>query len=1236
MKKRLLSILTAIVAFIALIGFTACDPATTPPTPQQLSAPTVTLNGNVASWQENLDADKFEISLDGNLSYVENTITQKTLISGQSLKVRAIGDGINYTNSTWSNTVTYTSQGTNPPTPTQLSTPLVSISSTGIASWQSIPNAIGYKYKINGANEQTTTALSIILTNGQSIQVMAVGDGTAFSNSNWSSLATYVEQGTNPPAQTSAPTYLGIKASSNAPTQNDAPTLALASFTAFGTYVPLDESLNNYLSDSSNALGDERPVKSEYEIYSEPNGRVYIQIWLNNPDQNTILSLKLNNVKYQTGGDLESFFIQSGNTYLNCVYVAVTIPSNTYEEFSYTVTEIEYVEGSNISQDGKSVLIDEDNDTVAIGLILKENLPTATISNVTTTTSSVSCDVNVSDIDGFIAKTGAWIRAIVHDGYNVIFAQEKLLVGSNSITFENLSANTHYTIRVFAYADRRDGNGVCAHVISTESCTTDDVLSYEVSSDLLLNEQTGKYYPVINVSATLNDASFSFSKLEILKDWENGDVVYSTTDFNGNAQISDGILCLNSYVVKIYYKNSTNVEQYSYNYVDSQSLDDPWVTLSGSYGLVDDAIIYFDFGADRKFNIDNLKIKLVDEYSKQYLAESAIALIENANVIDELQATLDSMDWNDPNHHPTYTKLQKLRNDKDKIDEYYSDVTEQEWRELVTQGVYSYEFTYGEDEEFFNVNNMYYVVLSGYQSKRVSDNSWTYEITADIDSGNGEEPVNRKLTDGWFEVNPAISEDDYLFIASDDNYNDLFYVDEDNVLYLEVMSRNNLGNETYKNLGYVNQIVLTEGYEILDVLWTQEEPNIEIDEDAWLEDVINAFKTGNNPDSVFPLGNLEPITFDLDDIDFNTTVAGNLTIRYTYKMYGKQYTDEHPYDWDGATIDYKIVGKLPTASIKINTEACEAYGTYDIIIPEDFNNGYWNDYTIEIRDANGQPVGTYNQDTYWDIKLTAGQEIRIKLTASDNVDYYVDGDWSAWFVCAQGQLKTPYNVRTNYDEDGVTIEWDWGDYTEKFVYELNGQQGETTGSGIRGLKNGDTFKVKAVSSNESYLDSDYCELVTVSDTRTVLASPVITLDTYFKTLSWNAVENAGHYKVYNAKTGEIVHDYIDGTQCSIQLGYYYYVKAIPSDYNTYCASTSNTVDANVKLDDPKATVDSDGNVTCEKYDVGARVYFVYVINDGDEEKTVSTKITTLTKGDTIKIKATCTGYLDSDWIILTY
>ena len=102
MKKRLLSLLFVLtVMFFAVTTVTACTTNQPPATPQKLSAPVVTLSGNLATWQEDLSADKFEISLNGNLSYVENIVTNKVLTNGQTLKVRAVGDGTNYTTSNW-------------------------------------------------------------------------------------------------------------------------------------------------------------------------------------------------------------------------------------------------------------------------------------------------------------------------------------------------------------------------------------------------------------------------------------------------------------------------------------------------------------------------------------------------------------------------------------------------------------------------------------------------------------------------------------------------------------------------------------------------------------------------------------------------------------------------------------------------------------------------------------------------------------------------------------------------------------------------------------------------------------------------------------------------------------------------------------------------------------------------------------------------------------------------------
>ena len=83
-------------------------PTPTPSTPTKLTAPTVVLTDDTATWSADASADKFEISIGGELSYIENSVTSKKLTDGQTFKIRAIGDGMNYTNSDWSNSVTYT------------------------------------------------------------------------------------------------------------------------------------------------------------------------------------------------------------------------------------------------------------------------------------------------------------------------------------------------------------------------------------------------------------------------------------------------------------------------------------------------------------------------------------------------------------------------------------------------------------------------------------------------------------------------------------------------------------------------------------------------------------------------------------------------------------------------------------------------------------------------------------------------------------------------------------------------------------------------------------------------------------------------------------------------------------------------------------------------------------------------------------------------------------------------
>lgn len=79
-------------------------------TPVQLTAPVVILEGDVAKWNSSPQAEKFEISLNGTLLYLENTSTEKRLADGDIFKIRAVGDDVSYKTSEWSNSVTYNAQ----------------------------------------------------------------------------------------------------------------------------------------------------------------------------------------------------------------------------------------------------------------------------------------------------------------------------------------------------------------------------------------------------------------------------------------------------------------------------------------------------------------------------------------------------------------------------------------------------------------------------------------------------------------------------------------------------------------------------------------------------------------------------------------------------------------------------------------------------------------------------------------------------------------------------------------------------------------------------------------------------------------------------------------------------------------------------------------------------------------------------------------------------------------------
>lgn len=194
MGDYLISVLEPILAKFANVGATEPEISTL----EQLETPTLSISENgLASWTLVENASAYGYSIDG-ANAVETTELNVQLTEGQSIKVKAIGDGTTYSDSDFSETKTYTTTTD----PIILATPNVTISGTGLASWTAIDGASSYAYIIDGGNAVATNELSIQLTNGQSIQVMAVGDGTNYTNSEYSEVQTYTEIDVDIPTET--------------------------------------------------------------------------------------------------------------------------------------------------------------------------------------------------------------------------------------------------------------------------------------------------------------------------------------------------------------------------------------------------------------------------------------------------------------------------------------------------------------------------------------------------------------------------------------------------------------------------------------------------------------------------------------------------------------------------------------------------------------------------------------------------------------------------------------------------------------------------------------------------------------------------------------------------------------------------------------------------------------------------------------------------------------------------
>ena len=158
----------------------------------QLATPTVTLNGATASWTAvaNASGYAYKIGENGTESSLPSSVTSYTLQNGETLYVKAKGDGVTYSDSAWSVAVTYTAPVG--PTSEKLATPEVWLEGN-VATWSTVEHATAYKYRYTDVYPtiDTTTENSIVLRDGQSLWVCATSSDSYYTDSDWSEVVTF-------------------------------------------------------------------------------------------------------------------------------------------------------------------------------------------------------------------------------------------------------------------------------------------------------------------------------------------------------------------------------------------------------------------------------------------------------------------------------------------------------------------------------------------------------------------------------------------------------------------------------------------------------------------------------------------------------------------------------------------------------------------------------------------------------------------------------------------------------------------------------------------------------------------------------------------------------------------------------------------------------------------------------------------------------------------------------------
>ena len=203
---------------------------------------------------------------------------------------------------------------------------------------------------------------------------------------------------------------------------------------------------------------------AEKIYYATPGEYIYINIYIENPDNFEILSFTLNGQKYS------SYMFEEGSDMENIVLKYNVGTDSGIKE--YTIDAIKYVDGTAI----KDVTIGGDR-TVTAGVRVDDQV-VGEILSADAGTNNLDLEFSVTDDDGLIAHSNGFIKAVLYDGERIV-AMKDLTLGTSSCSFEGLKTNTLYQYALVAHYNDLSGIGARPLILDSGALYTDPIVLFD-------------------------------------------------------------------------------------------------------------------------------------------------------------------------------------------------------------------------------------------------------------------------------------------------------------------------------------------------------------------------------------------------------------------------------------------------------------------------------------------------------------------------------------------------------------------------------------------------------------------------------------------------------------------------------------------------------------------------------------------------------------------------------------